>query len=492
MIAVDKPMLAFATDRYYAADLTEELMAEFAQDGGKSLFHAAFEALPDAACILAPVDHETSERDWRYLASNAALRDLLGVETLTGDSVRQHFPKQADHWSAVFSRVLETARPETLIRETHDRSHVHEICLTLLSEGGSPAVLCRIRDITAEHLARVRSREADVRYKLLFDAIDEGFCIIDLIFDEAGRGVDYRMVEANPAFVAHTGLDDPVGKRVRELQPDIEDHWPETYGRIATSGIAERFESQSLALGRWFDVFAFPIGEKVPYQVGILFEDVGARKQMEIALRHSESRLKSLIEASSDLIFRMSPDGAEMQQVGGKDLLGVGDQASDWIAQFVPEIDRDTLRQVWPSHADARRSRSITDPAARRTIGWLSTRAIPVMAIDGAITNGSAWRPTSPAAATFATSLPGARRCCGWRARSARSGCGTGTWRRRAGLVGRELRSAGLRAGAVVRATPYGPIASTRRIALRRSGGATGDDDRRGIREEYRSLPTAK
>jgi PAS domain S-box-containing protein len=363
-------------------------MADFAQDGGESLFHAAFEALPDAACILAAADDGTAVGDWHYIAGNAALRSLLGVETLAGHSVRQHFPRQVDHWAEVFSRVLKAARPETLIREARNRSLVHEICVTPLLERDPPAVMCRIRDITGEHLARVRSREADVRYKLLFDAIDEGFCIVDLIFDEAGRGVDYRFVEANPAFVAHTGLEDPVGKRVRRLQPDIEDHWPATYGRIATSGVAERFESQSLALGRWFDVFAFPIGEKVPYQVGILFEDVGARKQMEMALRHSESRLKSLIEASSDLIFRMNPDGTEMQQVGGRDLLGVGDQASDWIAQFVPEIDRDGLRKVL-AQAIADREPIEIDHRIRLadgTTGWLSTRAIPVFGDDGAIT----------------------------------------------------------------------------------------------------------
>jgi len=365
-------------------------MADFSHDLGNSLLDAAFAALPDAACILEPVEASgDAPRDWRYLASNAALCRLLGVENLIGQSLGKRFPDVAAHWSDAFDRVLADGAPAALIHEHSLKPYVYEISLSPLRYGeGQNALLARIRDISAEHVARARRREADARYKLLFDAIDEGFCIIEVVFDAEGRATDYLFLEANNAFVGHTGLKDPVGKTMRALEPGIEDQWPETYGRIARSGVAQRFESESAVMGRWFDVFAFPIGDEAPYLVGILFEDVGERKCMELALRHSENRLHSLIEATSDLIFRMNPEGTLMQQVGGKRLQGALGAASNWIDHLVLEDDRDAVRQALDKAIQNREPLEIEHRVRTPdgVIGWLASRAVPVLDEAGAIT----------------------------------------------------------------------------------------------------------
>ncbi|QDV39500.1 response regulator [Tautonia plasticadhaerens] len=125
-------------------------------------------------------------------------------------------------------------------------------------------------------------RESEARYRTLFESIDEGFCIIEMIFDDSGRGVDYRFLVTNPAFVRHTGLADTRGKTARQLVPDLEDRWPETYGRVAASGEAERFIDESPAMGRWFEVDAFRIGEPGDRRVALLFNDISTRKRAEL------------------------------------------------------------------------------------------------------------------------------------------------------------------------------------------------------------------
>lgn len=365
-------------------------MADLSPPLGDSLLGAAFGAFPEAACIVEPVDAPgDSPRDWRYLATNPAMCDLLEVDDLTGHRLSERYPDLAAHWSAEFDRVLAGGAPVTLIHEGTRRAVVFEITMAPLTYGEDRcAILVRIRDVSAQHAAQAKRREADTRYKQLFEAIDEGFCVIQVIFDSDGRGVDYLFLEANQALVEHTGFADPIGKSMRSLEPGIEDKWSETYGRIAQSGVAERFESESAAMGRWFDVFAFPIGEQHPYLVGILFEDVGERKRMEIALRHSESRLQSLIEATSDLIFRMNPEGTLMEQVGGKQLLGPVDEASNWIADFVPDSDREVVQQTLDTAIRTRQPLTIEHRVrtADGTISWLSSRAVPVLDEDGAIT----------------------------------------------------------------------------------------------------------
>lgn len=365
-------------------------MADSPYEPHDTLFVAAFRALPEAACILEPVTGDDGGiSDWRYLAANERIGELLNLRDIEGQTLRVRWPKLAPTWMEEFRQALDSGVPVTVLRPGSEVDKVYETILTPITIGARRAIMATIRDVSSEHRARKRRREADARYKLLFDAIDEGFCIVEVLFDAAGKGVDYRFVEANNAFVGQTGLVDPIGRTMREMHPDIEDHWPETYGRIATTGIAQRFESESPAMGRWFDVFAFPIGEHAPHQVGILFEDIGERKRIELALRHSENRLKTLLEASSDMIFRMNPDATLVEQVGGRAVLGdVGEEPSNWIERFVPDSDRAAVRAA-VDEAIAKRTPIELEHRMRTVegaVGWLHSRAVPVLNEDGEIT----------------------------------------------------------------------------------------------------------
>lgn len=154
-------------------------------------------------------------------------------------------------------------------------------------------------------------RQSEEKYRLLFSAIDEGFCIVEVLFDSEGRPVDYRFLETNPVFERQTGLVDAVGKSMRALAPDHEERWFEIYGRIALTGEAKRFEDPAAALGRFFDVFAFRIGEPEQRRVAILFRDIGERKRAQDALRESEERQAFLLELSDAL--RPLADAAAIQ-----------------------------------------------------------------------------------------------------------------------------------------------------------------------------------
>jgi PAS domain S-box-containing protein len=146
-------------------------------------------------------------------------------------------------------------------------------------------------------LAANRITERRWRYRDLIDSIDEGFCIIELIFDQSEKPIDYRILEANPAFAKQTGLNDATGKRMRELVPNHEAHWFEMYGQVAVTSTPVRFVHQAKALGeRWFDVYAFPLGGREGRKVGSLFSDITDRKKTEEALRQSYAELSSYAE----------------------------------------------------------------------------------------------------------------------------------------------------------------------------------------------------
>jgi PAS domain S-box-containing protein len=139
--------------------------------------------------------------------------------------------------------------------------------------------------------ARAQLRDSEARYRVLFDSIDEGFCIVEVLFDYESKPVDYRFLVTNPAFEAQTGLVGAQGKRMRELAPKHEEHWFEIYGKIALTGEPARFQRQAAQLHRWYDVYAFRFGNAGDRQVAILFNDITKRKESEEALREANLQL---------------------------------------------------------------------------------------------------------------------------------------------------------------------------------------------------------
>ncbi|WP_254533420.1 GAF domain-containing protein [Natrinema gelatinilyticum] len=146
-------------------------------------------------------------------------------------------------------------------------------------------------------------RESEERYRMLFESIIEGFCTIEVLFDEGNEPVDYRFLETNPAFEDQTGLDGAEGKRMKELEPNHEDHWFERYGRIAQTGEPERFTNRAEHLGdRWYDVHAFRIGDPEERKVAIAFKDISDSKHYQIALERLNEASRELIDADAETI----------------------------------------------------------------------------------------------------------------------------------------------------------------------------------------------
>ena len=155
--------------------------------------------------------------------------------------------------------------------------------------------------LNAERLQRAEEAtvRSEDRYRLLFDSIDAGFCVIEMKFDEEDFPVDYRFLEVNAAFATHTGLENARGRWMREMAPDHEQHWFNLYGDVARSGRPIRFENPAKALDdRWYDVHAFPIDTHEGRHVGILFNDVTQRRRTELQLQQVNATLEQRVEAA--------------------------------------------------------------------------------------------------------------------------------------------------------------------------------------------------
>jgi two-component sensor histidine kinase/PAS domain-containing protein len=180
-----------------------------------------------------------------------------------------------------YSHTFRILRPDGTIRVILDRGLIER------DANGTVKVLRGVNvDVTGEaHLnysAEVRLKASEDRYRKLFEAIDEGFCVIELRFDTPDGRADYRVVEANPAFYLSTSFPEEIlGQWLRAAVPELEESWYEIYGEVARTRQPRRFENYSDLLKRWFDVYAFPVDDPKDNRVAILFGDISERKQRE-------------------------------------------------------------------------------------------------------------------------------------------------------------------------------------------------------------------
>ncbi len=180
-------------------------------------------------------------------------------------------------------------------------------------------------------------QDSEARYRTLFENIEVGFCIIDLIFDEAGHPVDYRFVEANPAFEQQAGFR-PDGRRIREIVPAHEQHWFDFYGNIATTGVPGRLEQGSAALARWWDVHAFRIGDPASRRVAVLFNDITARRNVELRLQELNETLEAQVAARSaerDRLWNLSQDMFARADYSG--MMSAVSPAWTWVLGWTTE-----------------------------------------------------------------------------------------------------------------------------------------------------------
>ncbi len=145
-------------------------------------------------------------------------------------------------------------------------------------------------DITARKAEADERVATEQQFRAVFESVDEGFCVCEMIVDDDALPIDYRFIEVNPLFEVMTGLPAAAGRTALELVPNLEPEWVETYARVAFGGQPLRFQQGSEAMGRWFDVFCVPAAPSGRF--ALVFKDITAAhlaQQAQLAGRTTRS-----------------------------------------------------------------------------------------------------------------------------------------------------------------------------------------------------------
>ena len=255
-----------------------------------SLSRAILDAIPDPAWL--------KDKAGRFLAVNAAWCRFFGVDPneVLGKTAFEYLPHEiAETLQEQDRDILRFGRPLHLGESLSDKNGrlvwFETVKSPVCNDRGEVIGTAGIaRDITASKQLEESLRQSEDRYRSLFNGMTEGFGLHEILCDEKGEPCDYRFLDLNPGFEHLTGLkrSDVIGKTMREVLPDEDLNWIETYGKVALTGQPIRFDSYSTALGRHFEVFAY---RPAPRQFAVLFSDVTQRRKAEEERRRLESQI---------------------------------------------------------------------------------------------------------------------------------------------------------------------------------------------------------
>ena len=264
------------------------------------LMKAAFNAPNNRTTVFTAVrDKNNRVVDFEFsLISKASLEFFNGADC-TGKRFTELIPDQYEQLQSMI-QVMETGQSHKWERSIKDFNGVQQ--WYSVSDAKMGEYLVRVwENVTDRRLAEDDinasiEKKAEEKYLSLFNSIDQGFCIIEMVFDENDHPCDYIFLDYNPAFEKQTGLKDARGKSIKGMNPHQEQHWFDLYGGIAKNMEPKYFEQEAVLIDGWYEVSAFPLTKQQDNKVAVIFNDVTLRKKAEKELNAFNARLEHQVK----------------------------------------------------------------------------------------------------------------------------------------------------------------------------------------------------
>jgi PAS domain S-box-containing protein len=255
-----------------------------------------------------------------------------------------------------------------------------------LARDGHTLILLTFHDVSERKRSERALRESEERFRAIVETTPECVKLV------SAEGTLLHMNSPGLKMVGAGSADEVVGKSVYDLiAPEDRDRF-KAFNESTCRGVQGSLQFDIVGLDgerRHMETHAAPLRNPDGTVVHLaVTADISERRQAEDLLRRSEERFRALVNASSEMVYRMDSDWSEMRQLDGRGIItDTSKPRKDWLNEYIHPDDRLLVLQTI---REAVRTKSMfqLEHRARRTdgtLGWTYSRAIPLLDGNGKI-----------------------------------------------------------------------------------------------------------
>lgn len=222
------------------------------------------------------------------------------------------------------------------VRKNREKFPVELSSTVFRDENDRHRTIIIFRDITERKKAEEALRLNETKFRTIFNTLSEGVALNEMIFNEAGEMIDYRILDVNPAFhhLSDYRSMDVIGRLATDVYKMPSDFIKDFWIKHKDLNSNQLTEMKSPVSGKFYLISTSPFIEN---KFVTSFLDITDRKKAADEILSQKNMLNAIYESSPNILALIDREG-RVVNINRQGRLFAGDRRDEILGLLVGEV----------------------------------------------------------------------------------------------------------------------------------------------------------